>query len=121
MPGTRSKLDSPGVQLAVADFALSAGFGTTASLTVAAGSTDQRGQIVITSSGTGQGANPTCTLTFRDGQWARTPFAVVCRGGTGSQPTVPFNADVTAAALTLTFQGTPVAAQTYTVNWYVAD
>jgi hypothetical protein len=104
-----------GGALTAANFALSAGFGTTASIGSITG-TDQAFQATITVAGTGQAANPTVTLTFHDGAWAAAPIYVVSRGG-GSQPTVQFSVtSVTATALTLTFNGTPVAADTYTFS-----
>jgi hypothetical protein len=104
-----------GGALTAANFALSAGFGSTASIGSITG-TDQAFQATITVAGTGQAANPTVTLTFHDGAWAAAPIYVVSRGG-GSQPTVQFSVtSVTATALTLTFNGTPVAADTYTFS-----
>ena len=112
-----------GTALAAANFALSAGFGSTASVSaVLTGSTDMMGQITITSAGTGQGASPTCTLTFADGAFraddgtALSPLAVVQRNG-GSQVTVDFTWSSTSTTLVLTLAGTPVAAQTFTVAW----
>jgi len=104
-----------GTSLVAGDFALSAGFGSTASIGTITG-TDQRFRATITSAGTGQGANPTCILTFQDGTWTTAPFFTVSRGG-GSQATVQFEVTtITATALTLTFQGTPSAAETYVIN-----
>lgn len=115
-----------GKALVAGDFALSAGFGNTATVSsVLAGSTDSRFRIVITSAGTGQGANPTCTLTFADLGWRAPdgasiiPVAIACRGG-GSQPTVQFSATCTTTTCVLTFMGTPVDTETYTVNVDVA-
>jgi hypothetical protein len=108
-----------GKALVAGDFALSAGFGTTASIAVAAGSTASRGEATITSSGTGQGANPTCTLTFPDGAFPAAPFAVVSRAG-GSQRTVPMEVTTrNAGSLVLSLLGTPVAAETYKFTWGV--
>lgn len=102
------------------DWALSGGFGSTASVAVAAGSTDSRGKITITSAGTGQGANPTATLTFKDGTWGSAPLgAFVCRGG-GSQLSIPvIVSSVSATQLVLQFIGTPVAAETYVIYYGV--
>jgi hypothetical protein len=109
--------------LAAANFALSAGFGTTATVSaVVTGSTDMAGEITITSAGTGQGASPTCTLTFADGAFrgidgtALAPLALVQRNG-GSQTTVDFTWTTTSTTLVLTLAGTPVAAQTFTLAW----
>lgn len=103
-----------GTSLVAGDFALSGGFGNTASVAVKTGSKDTRFGIVVTSAGTGQGASPTITLTFKDGTFTSVPFAVVSRGA-GDQPTVPLLAIATATTLVITFLGTPVAAETYTI------
>jgi hypothetical protein len=108
-----------GTGLVAGDFALSAGFGTTASVAVASGSKDVRGAITVTSAGVGQAANPTITLTFKDGAFPAAPFAVVARAG-GSQRTVPVEVTtVSTTQLVATFLGTPVAAETYTLSWTV--
>lgn len=108
--------------LAASNFALSAEFGSTASVSaLQAGAVDNKFHITITSAGTGQGANPTATLTFANGSWrdengaAIIPVAVASRSG-GSQPTVQFSTDCTATTCVLTFMGTPVAAETYDVS-----
>ena len=107
-----------GTSLVAGDFSLSAGWGTTASVSAVSG-TDQRFRITVTSAGTGQGANPTITLTFKDGTWTTAPFAVAHRGG-GSQPTVSLDVtSTTATTLVATFNGTPVAAETYDINCIV--
>lgn len=107
-----------GTPLVAGDWALSGGFGTTASVAVTAGSKDTKFQITVTSSGSGQGANPTATLTFKDGTYTNAPVAVVCRGG-GSQNTVPLFCTTTATTLVITFEGTPSAAETYVINGIV--
>jgi len=101
-----------GTSLVSGDFALSAGWGASGAIGTLTG-TDNRFRATITANGAGPAANPTIVLTFKDGTWTTAPFAVVSRGG-GSQPTVQFEVTtVTATALTLTFQGTPVGAETY--------
>lgn len=112
-----------GKTLAATDFALSAGFGSTASIALASDrtNTDSSFQATITCGGTGQGANPTCTLTFADGAWTTpqgaslAPVAITTRGG-GSQPTIQFQADCTTTTCVLTFMGTASGTETYTVN-----
>lgn len=102
-----------GTPLQASDFALSAGWGTTASVAVANG-TDQRWRIVVTSAGTGQGATPTITLTFRDGPWpAGTRCVVVRNGGSGSTMNPSWSGQPTGTGLVITVSGTPVAAATY--------
>lgn len=109
----RYKADG-GTALVAGDFALSAGWGTTASVGTITG-TDQGFQFTVTSSGTGQGANPTITVTDKDGTWTNAPIVLVKRSG-GNQLTIADTWTVTATALTITFNGTPVAAETFTYN-----
>lgn len=110
-----------GQALAASDFSLSAGFGSTASVAVAAGGNDARFKITVTSAGTGQAVNPTCTLTFKDGAWmtpngtdTMAPVVVTTRAG-GSQATVQFQATSTTTTAVLTFMGTAAAGETYSV------
>jgi hypothetical protein len=112
-----TRLTAGGTTLVAGDFALSGGFGSTASVGTITGN-DQRARFTVTSTGTGQAANPTITLTFKDGTWTTAPFAVVSRGG-GSQATVPVSVSTTATTAVITFAGTPVAAETYTINLMV--
>ena len=104
--------------LVAGDFALSGGFGSTGAIAVASGSKDTRGKATITANGTGLAANPTCTLTFKEA-FDVAPIAVVSRGNEAGddQLTVPFTVRTTATQMILTFLGTPVAADTYTVYW----
>lgn len=93
------------------DYALSAGFGSTASVGSVSG-TDQRVAFTVTSAGVGQALNPTITWTFKDGTWTNAPFAVVYRFD-GNQMTVANKSTVSATQVVITFLGTPVAAETY--------
>ncbi len=106
-----------GTALVAGDFALSAGWGTTASVSAVSG-TDQRFRITVTSAGTGQGANPTITLTFKDGTWTAAPFVAFTRNG-GSQLSITQDWTTTATTLVVTWRGTPVAAETYTFETVV--
>jgi hypothetical protein len=108
---------SQGAALVAGDFVLSAGFGTTASIGTITG-TDTASRFTVTSAGTGQGANPTITLTFKNGAWTTAPFAIVARAG-GSQLTVVATWTVTTTTLVITFNGTPVAGETYTFSTFV--
>src|SRR6185503_4434585 len=69
-----------GTAVVSGDFSLGAGWGSTASLTVLSGSNDTRGRITITSSGVGQAANPSGSLTFKDGTYTTTPNCIVTSG-----------------------------------------
>jgi hypothetical protein len=107
------------------DITVGPSWGTTATKTVVAGSTDTRGGIDIGSAGTGQTANPQAKLTFKDGAFkdkngANTvPFVVVSRGDV-SAAAGDFRVTARlATSFTVTFIGTPVAAQTYTLHYRV--
>lgn len=108
-----------GQALVAGNFALSAGFGTTASIAVAANSTITRGEATVTSAGTGQGASPTVTLTIPDGAYTSAPFVVAIRCA-GDQLTVAIAPTTrNAGSIVFTFQGTPIAAETYKFAWVV--
>jgi hypothetical protein len=66
--------------LGAGDFALSAAWGSTASITAITGS-DSRFILEITSAGIGQAANPTITLTYVDGAWSSAPFPMISDNG----------------------------------------
>lgn len=115
----RRLVANAGTAIVAGDFTLSAGFGTTRSISaVTSGTRDMRGQFQVTSAGAGQAANPTITLTFKDGTFPAAPFAMVLRNG-GSQPTVQTTWSTTATTLVITFVGTPVAAEVYGYNFMV--
>lgn len=110
---------SLGPTLVSGDFALSAGFGTTATVSGIGGAgtaTDARGRFTVNSAGTGQAANPTITITFKDLAWTSTPFAIVSRNG-GNQATVLPTWSASTTTLTITFPGTPVAGESYTFEY----
>lgn len=103
------------------DFAISAGWGTTASKSFLGG-TDGSGFLGILSSGTGQAANPTITFTFHDGAWAsgNSPNCMVMRADFNTAPTnVIFGeSSSTSTQIVWGFNGTPVAGNTYSLKWY---
>ena len=104
-----------GTPLVAGDFALSGGWGSTASVGSLRGN-DQFFEFVVTSAGTGQGASPTVTFTPHDGTWTTVPVWICGRQEFTSQPTVPFAVTTEAAnSLVLTFGGTPVSAEAYVV------
>lgn len=108
-----------GTAIVAGDFTLSAGFGATRSISaVTTGTRDMRGQFQVTAAGAGLAANPTITLTFKDGAFPAAPFAMVLRNG-GSQPLVQTTWSTTATTLVITFVGTPVAAEVYGYNYMV--
>lgn len=105
-----------------ASWALGAGWGTTATFAIAAGSTDQRGVITVTSSGTGQAqATANVTLTFKDGAYASTPFAIVTLQSSSNAVTEAQPTQVTSTTTALSFRHSvlPVAAATYRYSYVV--
>jgi hypothetical protein len=105
-----------GTNLVSGDIALSAGWGNTASAALQNNSSDGRFRIAITSGGTGQGANPTVTLTFKDGTWGGAPHGVVSRGDVAA-PNGDFRKTAqTATTWTITFAETPVAGNVYILD-----
>lgn len=126
---TRRISTSFGTVMTSSDIVLSAGWGTTASMTFPLVQPyDARGSVRIASSGTGQGANPTVTVTYKEshGSADGAPCVIVTRGvgaGVGfggDQPTIRFTLeDTLAGSFRARFQGTPVAGESYDMFWMV--
>lgn len=117
---------SLGTALAAADtaFVLGAGWGTTATFAVAAGSTDQRGTITITSAGTGQAqATSNVTLTFKDGTYAgaNAPTVLVTLQRSSNAVADAQPTEVTSSLTTASWRSgvLPVAAATYRYSYVV--
>jgi hypothetical protein len=107
-----------GAPHASTDYTLSSGFGSTASVTLTR-CNDMGGRVRIAATGTGFGANPTCTIAYKDGPWDNAPHVYTTRGG-GSQATISMS--VTSEWTTgceITFNGTATGAETYTFNYVV--
>lgn len=115
--GTRSsRFKANGTALVAGDFALSAGWGDGPGTVTGVRGTDQFFEFIVTSVGVGQGASPTITHTPKDGTWTTAPVWICGRQEFANQATVTFTATTqTATSLVLTFNGTPVAAQTFKV------
>lgn len=117
-----SRLALPGgTAVATTDVALSAGWGTNATVSAVTGN-DSRGTITVTTSALDTPtANPTLTLTFKDGTWTSAPFAVsnMSDQGTGTLATASCHA--TATTLVIAYVGTPTAlvSRTYVFNYIV--
>lgn len=102
-----------GTTLVSGDIALSAGWGSTASVLSIAG-TDQRFSLTVQSAGVGQAANPTITVTYKDGAWPAIPRSLVVRNDNYAyQPTVLPKWNNTTTTVEIVFLGTPVAGETY--------
>jgi hypothetical protein len=92
---------------------LGAGFGSTRSVSNATGF-DQALSFTVNATGTGQSANPTITVTFKDGTWTTAPQVLVIRNDLVTPfNTPPHTISVTATAITITFNGTPTAGNSY--------
>lgn len=110
---------SAGTAHVAGDWALSGGWGTTATASVASGCKDSGGLLQITANGAGIAANPTVTLTFKDGTWTVAPRGVASRTD-GSAPAAGYwrNSGATATTIIWTFEGTPVAGTTYGLQYF---
>lgn len=112
-----------GTALASGNIALSSGWGTSPTLTINRG-TDQGASVQITAKAT-VAANPTVTVTFANGTWTTAPVVVACRTDTTAATGAPSASvsnqwavtSVTATAVTLTFNGTPVANSSYGLSF----
>lgn len=108
-----------GTVLATSDYVLSAGWGTTPTFTAVRG-TDQAATFTVQAKAT-VGANPTITLTFKNGTWTNAPIIVCGRtelvAATGAPAAAVSNewviTSVTATQAVFTFNGTPVANSIY--------
>jgi hypothetical protein len=98
-------------------FALSAGWGATASVGTITGD-DNHWRATVTTAGAGLGANPTIAYTFKDGTYTNVPFCRVSMeassDGTVTAPWMTYTA--TATVLTITFHGLPVVGNTYVIE-----
>jgi len=112
----RRALNSLGTTLIAGNWALSAGFGSTAAVTINASSKDSRFDINIAVSGTGIAANPTATLTFSDGTFATAPIGVVAGWNETDSTGVSLKWVESTTTLVITFLGTPVAGKTYRIK-----
>lgn len=68
--------------------------------TFTASGNDQRGQIDVVNAAAA-GANPTVTITFRDGAWPTTPFALVVRNDALAAAPVTWVTTTTTLVITL--------------------
>lgn len=117
--GSIINADGAGPDLAAADVAL-AGFGTGASVAVAAGSNDSRGKLSITA-GTTPAADATATVTFKRAKVAA-PAAIVVTRGDADQAAGEFRVSaISATDFELTFEGTAVATEVYDVYFVVVE
>lgn len=108
-------LGNEGSSLVRADFAISSGWGSTATLASIIG-TDEGFQFTITAGGPGIAISPTWTLTFHDGAFPAQPFFSCSNVGT-NDAVLQLLGNVIASTTVLgpvTYEGTPTSGDTYT-------
>ncbi len=112
------RLFTAGTASVAGDYSASGGWGASASVGTITGD-DTHGRFTVTSAGAGQAANPTVTYTFHDGTWTTVPFCLVHLESTTDTviDTVQVTQSTNATALTITYNGTPVVAKTYTISF----
>lgn len=98
--------------LTATDFTPSAGWGNSASVSSVNGR-DDGVSFCVDSAGTGQGADPTITLTFKGSRATGGGPEVIVVRRDGDQMTVPLSWTTSDTAIVITFNGTPVAGQSY--------
>lgn len=117
--GSKINADGAGPDITSADVAISAGWGGTASVAVLAGSNDTRGKLTVTASAT-PAADPTITVTYDKAKEAA-PFVFAQRCDE-DQAAGDFRvSDITTTTFVITFEGTPVAAEVYEVEYLVVE
>lgn len=115
----RRHLATKGTALVGGDWTPSAGWGDTAIITSVTGK-DSRGRIQILCNGAGIGANPTLTLTFKDGAYAVAPQLVSSRGDIVAPAGGYWAGGIpTTTQAGWTFVGLPVAGNTYVLQYAV--
>lgn len=109
-----------GTTLVGADVAISAGWGNTALISSFGGSKDTRGRLQIVANGAGIAANPTVTITFKDGTYGTAPLILASRGDAVAPAAGYWAGGVPSATQAAwTFVETPVAGSTYVLQFLV--
>lgn len=108
-------IPSQGSPFGTNNVGLSGGWGS-AAFAADPGGTAQRFNFVISSNGVGQAPNPSMYIYFPT-VWPQTPF-YICKtvGGTGSPAPLTGEATASRSQMTLIFNGTPIAGQTYQIQ-----
>jgi hypothetical protein len=115
----RRFLGHAGTALVATDYVASAGWGTSPVITAVRG-TDTAATFTVQAKAT-VGANPTITMTFKNGAWTTAPIVVCGRteliAATGAPATNVSNewvpTTISTTQIVFTFNGTPVANSTY--------
>ena len=115
----RRLLMNNGTALVVGDVALSAGWGDSASVTLndPGNEFDTRAMISITANGAGIAANPSVTVTWKDGTYPDKPRVVAMRTNSTAPSTAFWLSNPTATTGVFDFIGTPVAGSVYGLVW----
>lgn len=118
--GRRLKMDN-GTSLVIGDFTLSAGWGTTAIISLSQVSYDTRGVFSISANGAGIASDPTVKLIFKDGTYTVAPVTVIIRSQSTSAPTTAFWTQSVSSATQVIWQfvGLPVSGNTYEASYIV--
>lgn len=113
------RLHIEGTAHVTGDWGTLTGWGTGATVSAVTGD-DNHFTVTITA-GTTPSANPTATLTFKDGTWTGAPWALCNLEATSDAIVVaPWTTcTTTATTLVITFHGTPVDTKTYTFRGIV--
>lgn len=120
MTGRRFNAQGAGPEVVAADVAVSAGWGTGPTVTVADGSNDSRGKITIEAEAT-PAADPTITITFAKA-FDSVPLFAICARQDEDQAAGEFRVTgLTATAAVITFEGTPVANEVYEVAYLICE
>jgi hypothetical protein len=112
---------SAGELPATTNFVLSGGWGSTATVDQTFGG-DNNPKIQITSSGIGQGANPTITFTYKGGVFSASSNqpVYVCQMSSGTGNIADITHVESTTVLTMTYNGTPVDTKTYIIGCFGA-
>lgn len=113
-----NRIYTNGLIINTADWALS-GWGSDAYVSGTTGC-DSHGTVsVVSGTGTGISANPTVTLTFKNGAWKVAPFAMAKLTSPIDSLLNPITESTTTTTLTLTFIGTPQISTAYIIKYLV--
>lgn len=107
---------------ATTDWAASSGWGTSNSVSAVTGD-DTHGTVTVTSGSASFTANPTLTLTFKNGTFGTAPLGaiskIIATSDSATQLTIAVTETTTATTLVITFNGTAVASKTYQFRYVV--
>jgi hypothetical protein len=117
--GSKLNVGGAGPDLVAADITAHANWGTDPVITVADGSNDAAGVITVVAKAT-TGAGPTLVVPFSK-QKDDVPAVVVTRGDAIANAAGEVHASADVDEITISFDGTPTADQTYVFNYIVAE